>query len=132
MIAMLDTAGKDANTAVALTLIALKSTFASQASSTESEAATTLALEQCIELYEALTGIYITGDAISDPPPASIQALLYTAYDDAKIKYDDAEIASREATEQLSHATSALQKAQVELKSLELGLAAATAAALAA
>jgi hypothetical protein len=128
LIAMLTTAGADADNAVALTLVALKSAFAAQASNLESEAVSSLENIQAVKLYQVLTE--------NPPEVAGIQKrclkdLLYKAYEIADTKYDEAYQANKEATRQLNIALTELNQAQVKLRSLQAGLAAANAAALA-
>ena len=123
LITMIGVAGKDANNAVALTLIALKSTFAAQASNMESEAAIALEYAQSIELYKLL----ITNTKLGN----SLRKLLHDAYDTAKTNYNVMEKAFKMVTGQLNSALADLNKARVKLKSLQAGLSAANAAALA-
>ncbi len=124
LISMLGTAGKNANDAVALTLIALQSTFAAQASNLETEMAIALEHEQAIDFVNLLKGE-------NQPPKTSLVYDLNNAYTEAKSKYKLTEQAYKLVTKQLNHAVSDLNKAQVKLKSLQSGLAAANAAALA-
>jgi hypothetical protein len=133
LIARINTAGTDANNAVALTLIALKSTLAAEASILESEAAITLESKQASALYLSLTSERPASTPLSLQPAASasIRALLYAAYKNSQNAYDKANIANEETTRQLNYATTNLSKAQIRLQSLQSGLAAATAAALA-
>jgi len=132
LISVLATAGSDANNAVALTLIALKSTFAAQASNTESEAAIELAFTQSDDLYECLIGAPDEdNDTDTDPKTKSLDGLLHDAYTNAKENYRRMEKALVMCTKQLNDAKSDLNKAQIKLKSLQSGLAAANAAALA-
>jgi hypothetical protein len=133
LIARINTAGTDANNAVALTLIALKSTLAAEASILESEAAITLESKQASALYLSLTTEKSASTPLSLQPAASasIRALLYAAYKNSQNAYDKANIANEETTRQLNYATTNLSKAQIRLQSLQSGLAAATAAALA-
>ncbi len=142
LVTLVGIAGNDANNAVALTLVALKSTFAVQASNLEAEGAGALQYQQSISLYNALTFvIHKTSDIVisrvpSNIPvikkiPQSISTLLDTAYDNAKTTFEQMQKACNITTIQLSRATSALNKAQVQLRSLQSGLNAANAAALA-
>ena len=123
LISLISTAGTDANNAVALTLVALQSTFAANASAMESSDAVNLANKQADNFHTAL--IKDEGNA------ASLLHLLNMAYKLAKAKYAYMENALVIATNQLNKATMDLTKAQVRLKSLQAGLAAANAAALA-
>jgi hypothetical protein len=142
LVTLMGTAGNDANNAVALTLVALKSTFAVQASNLEAEAAGSLQYTQAISLYGALTFVMPNTSGVVVPPlpsnvpvtkkvPQSISTLLDTAYVNAKIAFEQIQKACNITAVQLNRATSALNKAQVQLKSLQAGLNAANAAALA-
>lgn len=126
LMSMIATAGKDANNAVALTLVALKSTFAAQASSMESQAAAGLEYPQSIKLYNLLT---FKGSAATKEQ--SIQELLDSAYDTAKTDFISAKKASQTTIDQLNIAKTQLGKAQVWYNSLSSGLSAGNAAALA-
>lgn len=128
LITMVGTAGKNANDAVALTLIALQATFAAQASNLETEMAMALEMEQSTSFYELLTGTHVTTAGANK---TSLVWYLSNAYTVAKNKYKETEKAYKMVTKQLSDANADLGKAQVKLKSLQSGLAAATAAALA-
>lgn len=121
LITMIGTAGKDANNAVTLTLIALKSIFAAEATNMESEAASSLGYLQSIKSHDLLT----------DASATTLKTLLYSAYDETKVVYDTFQQACRKITNQLSNANTSLSKAQVKLRSLQSGLAAANAAAFA-
>lgn len=99
------TIATDANNAVALTLVALQSAFVAQAT-------------------EMLTR-YANAD------PAALQQLFYHAYAVAKKNYAIAEKANFTTVKQLNMAKATLNTAQVKLKSLQSGLAAANAVALA-
>lgn len=61
----------------------------------------------------------------------SIRGLLYNAYKETQIAYEKANFANDETTRQFNIATTNLNKAQIKLNSLQSGLAAANAAALA-
>lgn len=130
LITMVTAAGTDANNAVALTLVALESVFASQATTLESEAALSLEYLQAIKLYEFLTGE--DSDKINNEIPIeSIKRLLYEAYDISSNIYENTLNASKDTTKQLNLAKIKLSKVEVKLSSLQAGLAAANAAALA-
>jgi hypothetical protein len=133
LITRINTAGTDANNAVALTLVALKSTLAAEASILESEAAITLESKQATKLYLTLTGEKSIETPLTTQPASgtSIRALLYNAYKDAQVGYEKANTANDETARQLSFATTNLSKAQIRLQSLQSSLAAATAAAYA-
>jgi hypothetical protein len=133
LITRINTAGTDANNAVALTLVALKSTLAAEASVLESEAAITLESKQATKLYLTLSDEKSLDTPLSVLPVSntSIRALLYNAYKNAQIAYEKANTANDETGRQLSIATANLNKAQIKLQSLQSSLAAATAAAYA-
>lgn len=186
LIDMVATAGKDANNAVALTLVALESTFACQATNVESTDISVLDYLESINLYKKLTGtkIIITGpmlqqiksiqkatdangvDLNANTKPRSLEiihnlrsvnmqfeldetevidadgkkvkkytfSLLYLikeAYDKAAKSYEDAYNANLATTNQLNKYNAELASAQAKLNSLQSGLAAANAAALA-
>jgi hypothetical protein len=136
LISVIGTAGNDANNAVALTLVALQSIFAAQASTIESEQAIALEFLQAKNLFLALTGITSdqiakNGSVIISEDNVSLYALLYRAYDAARQNYETAKNALDFTTKQLNNAQSVLNKSQVALRSLQAGLAAANAAALA-
>ncbi|MBI3134476.1 MAG: hypothetical protein HYZ14_07335 [Bacteroidetes bacterium] len=127
LVSTITTAGTDANNAVALTLVALKSAFAAQATSQESEAACTLEYTQSITLADTLSVDKETKNATSQ----CIQKMLDGAYTTAKEDYERAQDANNKTLKQLNQKTVELNKAQIQLRSLQLGLAAANAAALA-
>jgi hypothetical protein len=131
LISVLATAGSDANNAVALALVALKSTFAAQASNMESEAAIELAYTQSSDLYETLVNGIASDEVEEKEKEKSLEYLLHEAYKNAKANYQKIEKALIICTKQLNDAKSDLNKAQIKLKSLQSGLAAANAAALA-
>ncbi|MBL0739545.1 hypothetical protein JI750_21820 [Flavobacterium sp. GN10] len=133
LISRINTAGNDANNAVALTLVALKSTLAAEASILESEGAITLESKQATKLYLTLTDEKSLDTALSPQPASktSARALIYEAYKNAQVAYEKANTANDETARQLSIATSNLNKAQIKLQSLQSSLAAATAAAYA-
>ncbi|MFT3795820.1 hypothetical protein [Flavobacterium sp.] len=126
LVSMITTAGADANNAVALQLTALKAAFAAQSSNQDAEAACALEYSQAIRLYDVLTT-----NAGTDVPGSSLQQLLHQANDQAQKDYAQALSAFTETLNQLEFKTTELNKAQTNLKSLQLGLAAANAAALA-
>lgn len=161
LITMITDAGTDANNAVALTLTALNSVFVSQATTVESEGAMSLEYLHAIKLYEFITGedlssvsdddittkeiniiekirinkktiIVIEEETIvEEPEKASIKELIYKAYNRASLRYKQILIASNDSLKQLSEAETELSKETINLNSLESGLAAANAAALA-
>jgi DNA-binding protein Fis len=123
LVSMAATAGKDANTAVALTLVALKSAFAAQISNQESAATMELEDQQAKDLYDMI---------VANPEEAlSLEAILDQAYQYAAHRYQSVEMAVKVAETQLADAQATLNNAQVKLRSLQSGLSAANAAALA-
>ncbi len=123
LVSMVGTAGSDANNAVALMLVALKSAFAAQASNQESAAALTLEDQRAKNLYDMI--VTSPGEAIS------LKVMLDQIYGDAAHDYQLQEIAFKATKKQLAGAQALLNKAQIKLQSLQSGLAAANAAALA-
>lgn len=128
LVSMLSTAGSDANNVISLTLVALKSTFASQGAIMESESAIELSYAQAKELYNTLT---VVPDSSGNEKTYSLASILDVAYTDAQNNYAYMENAVAITEKQLSDAKADLSKAQIKLKSLQSGLAAANAAALA-
>lgn len=126
LVSMVTTAGTDANNAVALALVALKASFAAQATNQDSEAATGLEYTQAMKLYEVLTV-----NSENENPKICLQKMLHSAYTKAKADYLHAQKANNETLQQLNLTTTELNKAQIKLKSLQSGLSAATSAALA-
>jgi len=130
LVAVIGDAGKDANNAVSLTLVALKSTFVAQAGTQESEAAAALEYMESLQLYEIITGIDPKGEK-SRSNDTSLKYLIDLSYANAVKTAQKAEKANKDTTEQLNKAITDLTKAQNTLKSLQAGLAAANAAAMA-
>jgi len=126
LITMITAAGNNANNAVALSLVALNATFTAQ--STNKQVQNTAALEslQSIKLYDKLTN-----DKKTNSPSLSLKTLLNNAYDIAVAEFNKMQSAYNETLNQLNLKTADLNKAQINLKSLQSGLAAANAAALA-
>lgn len=131
IISRISAAGADANNAVALTLVALQSAFTTQAANFESEAATALEYTQAIKLHKILTENPPQTSDIADLKKKCLKDLLYEAYASAEDAYVQAHKANTDTTRELNTAISDLNKAQIKLKSLQLGLAAGNAAALA-
>ncbi|MEM0577639.1 hypothetical protein DMB65_04005 [Flavobacterium cheongpyeongense] len=126
LIALITKAGTNANNAVALTLVALNATFTAQ--STNKDVLNTAALEnvQSRRLYDKLTS-----DNKTNSPNASLKTLLNNAYQSSVAEFNKMQNAYNETLNQLNLKTAELNKAQINLKSLQAGLAAANAAALA-
>ena len=121
LVSRVSTAGKDADNAVALTLIALRSAFTALASTGEAETAISLQNDQSGVLYQLLT----TENA------DALQKLLHSAYNQAETDNKILKKALEIETKDLSTAQSNLNTAQITLQSLQSGLAAAGAAAMA-
>ena len=130
LISVLSEAGKDANNAVSLTLIALKSTYTAQSSNKETESSATLEFMQAVKLYETLTGEDLEGKTLTNSKKC-LYSRLDSAYKDSKEEYKEARTANDLTTIQLDEAKLGLEKAETKLKSVQSGLAAANAAALA-
>lgn len=139
LITMVTQAQADANNAVALTLTALESVFTSQATTSESVAAAELEKDQVEKLYNLLINGDITlqkpndgsASTTTDMDNNSIKDYLYEAYTITSAMYEEVLAATNDTSNQLNSAKASLSKAQVKLASLEAGLAAANAAALA-
>ncbi|MCX7094269.1 MAG: hypothetical protein NTY50_12580 [Methylobacter sp.] len=133
-------ASADANNAVAVTLTALTSCYVAKTSGNEAKNITWLECEQSSELYELITlgktdNTPESGDAdtsASAEKQPSLLALLTIAKEESITKYNAAFTASNSVTQELAQAQTGLNNATVKLNSLKLGLAAATAAAIAA
>lgn len=132
-------ASADANNAVALTLTALNSCYVAKTSGNEAKNITQLEYEQSTELYQLITGkndilpggVFSTDSSIP-VEPTSLFSLLTAANTEAIEKYNAAFTASNLVNKELAQAQTSLNNATVKLNSLKSGLAAATAAALAA
>lgn len=147
LVTMVNTVGTDANNAVALALTALNSVIASQTTTVESEGVMTLEFLQAIRLYEFITGNNLEHEKNKDieafieelykqkkltiNKEGSLEALIKEACVLASERYDNTLKASKKAQKQLGEAQNRLSKETVKLNSLEAGLAAANAAALA-
>lgn len=127
---LLADAGADANNAVGLALVALKSTLAAETANAEAEAASSLEYLQAVSLYEVLT--VDQKEKETDASEDCLKDLINTAYETAVVAFDNASKASTETNHQLNKAKADLAKAQIRLKSLQLSLAAGTAAILSA
>jgi ABC-type phosphate transport system auxiliary subunit len=121
LLTMVSEAGTDANNAVALSLIALKSAFVAQASNLETEMTMALEMEQAQAFYELLIGN--SGNSLS-PNKTSLVWCLNNAFHVAQNKYAQTEKANEMVIKQLNDANSNLNKAQVKLRSIQSGLAA--------
>ncbi|EDP97186.1 hypothetical protein U8527_02525 [Kordia algicida OT-1] len=130
LVTMVTEASTNANNAVALTLVALESVFAAQATTIESKSAMSLELLQSRKLYEFITGHKVRNDK-NATNKTSLLYYLDQAYNITSNMYEKTLAASEDNASQLNAAQVSLSKAQVKLQSLQSGLAAANAAALA-
>lgn len=137
LVSMLTTAGTDANNAVALTLVALQSALAAQATNKESQAATALEYVQAKDAYELISKgdadaeieiVHITHESAAE---LSLQQLLHASYTSSQKRYMETQHAIKLTTAELNDAQINLDAALVQLQSLQAGLAAGNAAALA-
>jgi ribosomal 50S subunit-recycling heat shock protein len=133
LISILSKSRADANNAVALTLIALQSTYASQASTIEAEAALTLQYSQSMALYQFVTDKKpLHEDKLKDNnllfSKSGLIAFFYKAYDEAQNYFEQMQEANTSTNLQLNNANAQLSKAEVKLKSLQSALVAANAA----
>lgn len=136
MVSRVTAAGSDANAAVALTLIALRSTSAATATNMESQSATSLEYHQSLTFYKMLTGNTQLLEPVNNAnkiegSDGSLLKLLSTAHKNAKAHYEQMLKACEIITRQLNNAQSSLNQANMKLRSLQSGLSAGTAAALA-
>ena len=141
LISFMSKAVTDANNAVALTLAALESCYAAEATALRSKSVINLENDQVIELEDKIEniapessslpmdGIYHVGLTVESTGvlPLSIQA-----YNKANDKYKQALVDNNMVNQQLAHAKTLLATATTSLSSYKAGLAAATAAAYAA
>jgi uncharacterized coiled-coil protein SlyX len=130
LVAIIGTVGMDANNAVALTLVALKSTMEAQSSNIQSAPAGKWVFVEVKQLYQTLTGMDENGKPLAKKSNPLI-ALLTEAFFEAQTKYEEMETAVKCSTIELNSAITLLAKKKVALMSFLSGLAAANAAALA-
>jgi hypothetical protein len=133
LISILNKTCTDANNAVALTLIALQSAYASQASTIEAEAALTLQYSQSMALYQFVTGKKpLHENELQDNnllfSKSGLIPFFYKAYDEAQNYFEQMQEANTSTNLQLNNANAQLSKAEVKLKSLQSALLAANAA----
>lgn len=126
LITLITTVGTNTNNAVALSLVALNSTYAAQATNKEVTNIAGLETVQASKLYNKLTS-----DTKTNTPFKCLNTLLNNAYTDAVTNCNKMQKAYNETLNQLNLKTSDLNKAQINLQSLQAGLAAANAATLA-
>lgn len=146
LISFMAKATTDANNAVALTLTALQSCYAAEATSLRSLDVIMLENRQVSTLQGTIeqqapppaapitTNLMLDGAFLVGLTPAStgVLALVQQAYSNACKKYNQALVNVNTVNQQLAHAQSTLATATTSLNSYKAGLAAATAAAYAA
>jgi hypothetical protein len=127
LIAKILVATTDANNAIALTLVALKSAFTVQSTINQTAATITLAQKHAVELYSTLTGTILSDDKTitSKTPSNPLHMLIENAYEIAVLYLDNALKSNAETAQQLNVSQANLYKTQQILKSLQSGLAAA-------
>ncbi len=141
LIAFMTKAGTDANNAIALTLNALQSAYAAEASLLGAQGLNELALAQVGKLYNRMQ--YGWNEQAANPSSATpllgrskdcdgIVCLLNRAYQNSVENYNQALWNSNSVNKQLGYAQAQLVRANTRLSSYQSGLAAATAAAYAA
>lgn len=126
LIAMVTNAGTNANNAVALTLVALNTTYTAQSTNNETQSTATLEYLQSQKLLNKLTNNSKTFSS-----NLSLETLLNNAHASAVANFNKMQKAYNETLRQLNLKTADLKTAQINLNSLQSGLAAANAAALA-
>ncbi len=124
LVSMAAQAKDDANNAVALSLVALKSSISAQTSNVESESIACLELIQAEKLEKVLKEN--TGNR------KSLKVLLSESVDNAEKELAKIKIGHADTKDQLNEAKVQLSNAQIKLSSLQASLAAAKAAAFAA
>lgn len=127
LVAMIATAGADANNAVALTLTALKSAYTTQATMDENEAVSALEFVKAESLLFSLVGRKQEGE--EEKKGKSLKELINEAYRLANEEYKTALDASLDTTKQLEDAKAQLNKETVMLQSMQAAFSAADAAA---
>jgi hypothetical protein len=141
LITFLSKATADANNAVALTLTALQSCYAAEATLLESKSAMKLGDDQANELKDKMEQGWNSPKECTTATACNcgftdsndgIVSLLYRAYQTASTNYKDALQDNNSVTRQLSYAQEQLAAVTTMLNSYQSGLAAATAAAYAA
>jgi len=120
LITIVSKLGDDANNAVSLALVALKSAISAQTSNTESDGIANLEVSQATALLKAL-----------EDNKMGIKELLAASYKQADANLKSAQKANDYAGAQLNEVTVKLKQATVKLNSLKKSLAAAKAASLA-
>jgi chromosome segregation ATPase len=120
---MMAAACKDANTAVALTLTALKSTIEAASTTTSANPLVALINHTTSTLKEEVVGPYS-----STRRQQSLKEMIYQADDEAKSEYNTLLTANKEIKDQLELENDELEKAQNRLEKLKGRLSAAQAA----
>jgi len=127
LITQIMTATAEANNAIALTLVALKSAFDVQSTVNQTAATITLEQKHAAELYLTLTGTMLSDDitTTSKTPSSPAYTLIEDAYEIAILYLENALKSNAETAQQLNVSKANLNKTQQILRSLQSGLVAA-------
>lgn len=140
LIGLILKASTDAQNAIALTLTALQSCYAAEASATRSKQVIDLQAQQLSNLVDSFKSAGMiteptTASAASEAPLIDCTGLLSlseNAYEQSVTRYQQTLVANNIVNKQLAYAQQQLAKSTTSLNSWQAGLAAATAAAAAA
>ncbi|RQO77882.1 hypothetical protein DBR40_07915 [Pedobacter sp. KBW01] len=116
LVSLIATAGKDANNAVALVLIAIQSTIAAQKTEMEAESILKLVTHHVSALKKLINHVGENNEQ------ASLSELLHMEYDNTNKKIKHFYKSKTAAALQLSEATRVLNEAQTKLSSLQSGM----------
>lgn len=130
LVSVMAKAISDANNAIALSLTALESCYASEATTQRSKKVIHVQYEQVELLKKRIESASKVVSISKDG--RGILLLSEDAYESSKQKYEQALVDNSIVNKQLAHAQNMLAKATTSLSSYQAGLAAATAAAYAA
>lgn len=131
LINLINEVGKDADNAVALTMIAFKSSLAAQAANLQSQFDFSLACKLSSDLYNAIcSNEYLNANA-SGLNSTLLISNMDEVFENAKLLYEKSIKASESINQQLIQSLAMLNNANTKLVSLQAGLAAGNAAALA-
>lgn len=114
----------DANTAIALTMVALTSTFTAQSAASQTASTITLAQKHAAELYLTLTGTMLSDDKTitAKTPSNPAHTLIENAYEIAVLYLENALKSNELTTQELNVAICNLNKSEQKLNSLQSGL----------
>ncbi|MES1181289.1 MAG: hypothetical protein ABUL44_00695 [Flavobacterium sp.] len=131
LISLLNEVGKDADNAVALTMVAFKVSLAAQVVNLQSQFEFSFAYNLSSDLYNAICGNeYLHNNASGLSGTLLINAM-DEVFENTKLLYEKSINASESINQQLVRSISALNNANTKLSSLQAGLAAGNAAAMA-